>query len=63
MNPTNPKVRLETSLGDIVLELDAAKAPETVANFLAYVEAGHYAGTVFHRVIPGLHDPGRRDDR
>jgi len=46
------KVKLETSLGAIVLELDAAKAPQTVANFVQYVKDGHYAGTVFHRVIP-----------
>jgi peptidyl-prolyl cis-trans isomerase A (cyclophilin A) len=45
------KVRLATSEGDIVLELDAAKAPKTVENFLAYVQAGHYDGTIFHRVI------------
>jgi peptidyl-prolyl cis-trans isomerase A (cyclophilin A) len=47
-----PVVILETSLGQIQLELDAAKAPVTVANFLAYVDAGFYDGTVFHRVIP-----------
>jgi peptidyl-prolyl cis-trans isomerase A (cyclophilin A) len=47
-----PVVTLETSLGSIVLELDPAKAPITVANFLAYVDAGFYNGTVFHRVIP-----------
>ena len=45
------KVRLATSLGDIVVELDQAKAPKTVDNFLQYVNAGHYDGTVFHRVI------------
>jgi peptidyl-prolyl cis-trans isomerase A (cyclophilin A) len=45
------KVRLATSLGDIVLELDREKAPKTVENFLRYVKAGHYDGTVFHRVI------------
>ncbi len=48
------KVKLATSAGDIVIELDAAKAPKTVANFLAYVKAGHYKGTVFHRVIDGF---------
>jgi peptidyl-prolyl cis-trans isomerase A (cyclophilin A) len=47
-----PKVRLATSAGDIVLELDRAKAPKTVDNFVQYVSAGHYDGTVFHRVIP-----------
>jgi peptidyl-prolyl cis-trans isomerase A (cyclophilin A) len=45
------KVRLATSAGDIVIELDAAKAPKTVDNFVQYVKAGHYDGTVFHRVI------------
>ncbi|HEY3858747.1 MAG TPA: peptidylprolyl isomerase [Gammaproteobacteria bacterium] len=43
---------LSTSLGDITLDLDAAKAPVTVKNFLAYVDAGFYDGTIFHRVIP-----------
>ncbi len=46
------KVKLATSAGDIVIELDAEKAPKTVDNFLKYVKAGHYNGTVFHRVIP-----------
>ena len=45
------KVRLATSMGDIVVDLDAAKAPRTVANFVQYVKAGHYDGTIFHRVI------------
>ncbi len=45
------KVRLATSMGDIVIELDAQKAPKSVANFEAYVKEGHYDGTVFHRVI------------
>lgn len=45
------KVRLATSQGDIVLQLEAEKAPKTVANFLAYVKAGHYDGVIFHRVI------------
>jgi peptidyl-prolyl cis-trans isomerase A (cyclophilin A) len=45
------KVKLATSLGDIVLELDATKAPRSVANFVQYVKEGHYNGTVFHRVI------------
>lgn len=47
----NPKVQLSTSLGDIVLQLDAAKAPRTVENFLQYVRDQHYDGTIFHRVI------------
>jgi peptidyl-prolyl cis-trans isomerase A (cyclophilin A) len=45
------KVKLATSVGDIVLELDAAKAPKSVDNFVQYVKAGHYDGTIFHRVI------------
>jgi len=45
------KVRLSTTAGDIVIELEAEKAPKTVANFVQYVRAGHYDGTVFHRVI------------
>ncbi|MFC7410532.1 peptidylprolyl isomerase [Hydrogenophaga atypica] len=49
-----PKVKLSTSLGDIVLELNAEKAPKTVENFLQYVKDGHYDGLVFHRVIPGF---------
>ena len=44
-------IKLTTNHGVIALELNAEKAPKTVANFLAYVEAGHYDGTVFHRVI------------
>lgn len=44
-------VKLQTNLGTITLELDAEKAPKTVENFLAYVKAGHYDNTVFHRVI------------
>jgi peptidyl-prolyl cis-trans isomerase B (cyclophilin B) len=47
-------VLLTTNLGSIKIELNAEKAPKTVANFLSYVEAGHYAGTIFHRVIPGF---------
>lgn len=45
------KVKLVTSMGDIVVELDAAKAPKTVANFEQYVKDKHYDGTIFHRVI------------
>lgn len=47
-------VRMTTTQGDIVIELDAAKAPATVANFLSYVKSGFYNGTIFHRVIPGF---------
>jgi peptidyl-prolyl cis-trans isomerase A (cyclophilin A) len=50
----NPRVRLETSKGVIVIELEPAKAPITVGNFLDYVKAGFYNGTIFHRVIPGF---------
>jgi cyclophilin family peptidyl-prolyl cis-trans isomerase len=53
-NAANPIVILKTSKGDITLELDAARAPLTVANFLAYVESGQYDGTIFHRVMPGF---------
>lgn len=49
-----PQVKLATSLGDIVLELDREAAPETVDNFLAYVRDGFYDGTIFHRVIAGF---------
>lgn len=51
---TNPRVKMTTSLGDIVITLDAVKAPKTVVNFLAYVNDGFYNGTVFHRVIDGF---------
>ena|SRR2546426_3730636 len=52
---SNPQVELHiTGYGVITLELDAVKAPKTVANFLNYVNKGHYANTVFHRVIPGF---------
>ena len=47
-------VKLETSMGDISLELNKEKAPATVNNFLNYLNDGHYNGTVFHRVIPGF---------
>ncbi len=48
------KVLMQTSLGDVTIELDAEKAPKTVENFLAYVDGGFYDGTVFHRVIDGF---------
>lgn len=48
------KVKLSTSAGDIVLQLDRDKAPKTVDNFVQYLKAGHYDGTVFHRVIAGF---------
>jgi peptidyl-prolyl cis-trans isomerase B (cyclophilin B) len=49
-----PRVRLETTMGNIVLELDTERAPLTVENFLAYVNDGFYDGTIFHRVIDGF---------
>ncbi|MFO1419231.1 MAG: peptidylprolyl isomerase [Methylotetracoccus sp.] len=48
------KIKLETSLGAIVVKLDPAKAPVSSANFISYVKQGHYDGTIFHRVIPGF---------
>lgn len=50
----DPRVLLETSMGNITVELAPERAPITVRNFLAYVEKGHYDGTIFHRVIPGF---------
>jgi len=50
----NPTVLLETSSGDILVELFADKAPQTVANFLKYVDDGFYTNTIFHRVIPSF---------
>ena len=63
----NPVVILETSMGTIKIELDQAKAPITVKNFLEYVEAKHYDGVIFHRVIPkfmvqgGGFEPGMKE--
>ncbi|MBE9568682.1 MAG: peptidyl-prolyl cis-trans isomerase [Proteobacteria bacterium] len=54
----NPKVKMETTKGTIVLELYPDKAPTTVANFLSYVNAGAYDGTIFHRVIKGFMNQG-----
>ncbi|HVJ10760.1 MAG TPA: peptidylprolyl isomerase, partial [Burkholderiales bacterium] len=50
----DPQVDVRTNLGTIRLELNAAKAPKTVENFLQYVKDGHYIGTIFHRVIDGF---------
>lgn len=50
----SPEVQFETSLGNIRLKLNAARAPITVKNFLTYVKEGHYDGVIFHRVIPGF---------
>lgn len=54
----NPKVRMETSMGEVIFELNAEKAPVTVANFLRYVQDGKYDGTIFHRVIKGFMNQG-----
>jgi len=54
MSDTQTKVKLTTSLGPVVIQLNAEKAPLTVANFLRYVNEGFYNGTIFHRVIPGF---------
>lgn len=50
----NPRVQVVTNLGAFVVELDRARAPFTVDNFLNYVDTGHYTGTIFHRVIHGF---------
>ena len=50
----NPVVKMETSLGTITIELFEKEAPITVENFLKYVDAAFYDGTIFHRVIPGF---------
>lgn len=54
MTASNPLVQMETTKGEILIELDPAKAPLTVENFLNYARAGHYDGTIFHRVIKGF---------
>jgi len=54
MSADNPLIQIETSLGEIVLELDAEKAPFSVKNFIRYARDGHYDGTIFHRVINGF---------
>ncbi|NDV26148.1 peptidylprolyl isomerase [Desulfovibrio sp. JC010] len=56
-------VKLQTSMGNIVLELDKEKAPGTVENFLRYVNEGHYSGTIFHRVIDGFMIQGGNFDK
>ena len=55
----NPVVVMQTSMGDITIELYQDRAPISVENFLQYVNDGFYAGTIFHRVIAGVHDSGR----
>ena len=54
MSDTHSKVKLTTSLGSIVIQLEDEKAPVSSANFLAYVKQGFYNGTIFHRIIPGF---------
>ena len=48
------RVQLSTSVGELIIELDSARAPKTAENFLAYVRDGYYDGTIFHRVIDGF---------
>ncbi len=67
---SNPKIELHiTNFGVVTLELDAEKAPKSVANFLSYVGKGHYNNTIFHRVIPGFMvqgggmEPGMKEKR
>ena len=52
--PADPRVKLQTTLGDIVIELNPQAAPISVENFLSYVNEGYYDGLIFHRVIPGF---------
>lgn len=58
-----PRVEMKTSLGTVVIELDSAAAPKSVANFLEYVKAGYYEGTIFHRVIKGFMAQGGGFDK
>jgi len=51
---TNPTVLIETTMGNITIELDAKNAPNSTENFLAYVESGYFVDTIFHRIIPGF---------
>ncbi len=59
----NPRVEMKTSAGRIVIEVDAANAPKTAANFLQYAKDGFYDGTIFHRVIDGFMIQGGGFDR
>ena len=58
VHAANPKVKMETSKGTMIIELYADKAPKSVANFLSYVNAGAYDGTIFHRVIKDFMNQG-----
>ncbi|HEY7640500.1 MAG TPA: peptidylprolyl isomerase [Steroidobacteraceae bacterium] len=61
---SNPRVRVETNMGQFVIELDPARAPLTVANFLQYVREGFYSGVIFHRVISGfIAQAGQYDEK
>jgi cyclophilin family peptidyl-prolyl cis-trans isomerase len=60
---SNQQVKFETSLGDIIIEVDAVKAPISAKNFLDYVSSGFYDGTIFHRVIPGFMAQGGGFDK
>ena len=51
---SNPMIQIETTLGEIILELDREKAPISVDNFIQYAHSGHYDGTIFHRIIQGF---------
>lgn len=57
-NAANPKVKIETNKGTMIIELYPDKAPKSVANFLGYVNSGAYDGTIFHRVIKGFMNQG-----
>src|SRR5690554_896379 len=59
---TEPRVKLQTNHGDIVIQLNAEKAPKTTANFLEYVREGFYDGTIFHRVINNFMIQGGRSE-
>ena len=52
--PGNTRIKIDTSLGEIILQLEDARAPATVENFLEYIDSDGYQGTLFHRVIPGF---------
>lgn len=54
MTVSTPLVQMETTKGEILIELDADKAPISVKNFISYAQAGHYDGTIFHRIIKGF---------
>ncbi|MCK4492765.1 MAG: peptidyl-prolyl cis-trans isomerase [Methylococcales bacterium] len=63
MSAKTTKVKMTTSLGDIIIEVNNEKAPKSAANFLAYVKDGFYNGTIFHRIIPGFMAQGGGFDK